>query len=268
VERRAFLRRVGVALAGLSLTSQTSGGDVKPNFLVVMTDDQPYYTIPHMAVVSSKIKNLGVTFSPHAYVSTPLCSPARATLLTGKWSHNTNLTLGGYETLRDSGLQNDTIATRLQNAGYATLFGGKYINDYDGKAMPPGWDSWFAMVEPVNDPVSFSYRTGGRTKTYDRAVYNETDVLRGEVERFVRNRANSPQPWFAYVCPHAPHGPYTPAKRHANEFETKRLRGVPSVGEKNLSDKPGWCRTTPPIPTRRGERTPKGTGASSKSSRR
>lgn len=250
MERREFLRRVGVALAGLSLTSQTSNSDTRPNFLVVMTDDQPHYTIPYMDAVSSTIKNQGVTFSPHAYVSTPICSPARATLLTGKWSHNTNHTLGGYKELRDSGLQNDTVATRLKNAGYATFFGGKYINGYDGWAVPPGWDSWFAMVEPVNATGSFRYRAGDRIKKYDRAVYNETDVLRGGVERFVRNRAGSSQPWFAYVCQHAPHGPYTPASRHADGFAKTPLRRVPSVAEKDLSDKPVWVQNRAPYTDR------------------
>jgi arylsulfatase A-like enzyme len=94
VDRREFLRHVGVgaALAGLSLTSApsaTSNASSKPNVLVIMTDDQPYYTIPYMDAVSSAIRDRGVTFSPYAYVSTPICGPARATLLTGKWSHNT-----------------------------------------------------------------------------------------------------------------------------------------------------------------------------------
>lgn len=250
MERREFLRRVGAALAGLSLTSQADSGGTGPNFLVVMTDDQPHYTIPYMDAVSSAIRDQGLTFSPHAYVSTPLCSPARGTLLTGKWSHNTGFTLGGYNELRAGGLQNDTIATRLQNAGYATFFGGKYINGYDGQSVPPGWSSWFAMVEPVNDPDSFSYRAGDRTRTYDRAVHNETDVLRVGAARFVRNRAGSSQPWFAYVCPHAPHGPYYPASRHADEFTSEPLSSVPSVGEEDLSDKPGWVQERAPYTDR------------------
>ena len=53
MDRREFLGRLGAALAGISLTSQASSGSARPNFLVIVTDDQPYYTIPCMKAVSS-----------------------------------------------------------------------------------------------------------------------------------------------------------------------------------------------------------------------
>jgi N-acetylglucosamine-6-sulfatase len=53
-------------------------------------------------------------------------------------------------------------------------------------------------------------------------------------------------PWFAYVCPHAPHSSYYPAPRHADGFATTPLRDVPSGGERDLSDKPEWVRAEAP----------------------
>ena len=79
---------------GLGLIEAMSDGSAQPNLLVIMTDDQPYYTIalyveaedaPYMEAVVSHIQKQGITFEPYAYVSTPICGPARATLLTGKW---------------------------------------------------------------------------------------------------------------------------------------------------------------------------------------
>ena len=72
-----------MALAGLSLSRVASGASGKPNLLVIMTDDQPYYTIPYMKAVASHIRDSGVTFRPYAYVSTPICGPARATCSLG-----------------------------------------------------------------------------------------------------------------------------------------------------------------------------------------
>ncbi|HYQ82481.1 MAG TPA: sulfatase-like hydrolase/transferase, partial [Rubrobacter sp.] len=143
-----------------------SGGSDEPNLLVIITDDQPYCTVSHTKAVASLIRDRGTTFSPYAYVSTPICGPARATLLTGKWSHNTGLTktAGAYQDLRASIYESDTIATRLKQAGYSTYFGGKYTNGYDGNAIPPGWDAWFAMVEPINKADSFLYRNSSRTR--------------------------------------------------------------------------------------------------------
>src|SRR5215213_10936618 len=170
MSRRDFfaLGGAGAAVAGLSLTEAMSGRRDEPNLLVIMTDDQPYYTVSHTKAVASLLRDRGTTFSPYAYVSTPICGPARASLLTGKWSHNTGLTATthpyAYHQLHTSGYESDTIATRLKKAGYVTFFGGKYQNGYDGKAKPPGWDAWFAMVEPVNKKDYFRYRTGTQIK--------------------------------------------------------------------------------------------------------
>ncbi|MBA2714487.1 MAG: sulfatase [Rubrobacteraceae bacterium] len=242
--------QAGAALAGLSLMGATRGREAgnKPNFLVIVTDDQPYYTVSSTRSVVSSIGDRGTTFDPYAYVSTPICGPSRATLLTGKWSHNTELTktTGAYQQLHSSVYESDTIATRLSRAGYGTYFGGKYTNGYDGQAIPPGWDTWFGMVEPLNKQDSFRYRNSSMIRNYDRTVYNETDVLRASAINFVRDQAGSPKPWFAYVCPHAPHEPYYPAPRYAGEFTTTPLRDVPSIGEQDLSDKPAWVQAEAP----------------------
>ena len=250
MNRREFfaLGGAGAAAAGLSLAEAMSGGRDEPNLLVIITDDQPYYTVSHTKAVASLIRDRGTTFSPYAYVSTPICGPARATLLTGKWSHDTGLTktAGAYHDLHASIYESDTIATRLKQAGYSTYFGGKYTNGYDGTAIPPGWDAWFAMVEPINKADSFLYRNSSRTSRYHRMVDNETDVLSVNAERFVRDQAGSSVPWFAYVCPHAPHSSYYPAPRHADEFTSTPLRNVPNGGEQDLSDKPRWLQAEAP----------------------
>jgi arylsulfatase A-like enzyme len=250
MSRRDFfaLGGAGAAVAGLSLTEAMSGRRDEPNLLVIMTDDQPYYTVDRTRAVASLIRDRGINFGRYAYVSTPICGPARATLLTGKWSHNTGLTktAGAYQDLRASIYGSDTVATRLKQAGYSTYFGGKYVNGYDGGTVPPGWDAWFAMVEPTEEVGSFLYSNGSRTRRYHRTVDNETDVLSADAERFVRDQAGSPVPWFAYVCPHAPHSPYSTAPRHADEFSDTPLRDVPSSWEQDLSDKPEWVQGEEP----------------------
>src|ERR687889_890785 len=244
--RREFfaLGGAGAAVAGLSLAEAMSVGGEEPNLLVIITDDQPYYTVSHTKAVASLIRDRGTTFSPYAYVSTPICGPARATLLTGKWSHNTGLTktAGAYQDLHASIYESDTIATRLKQAGYRTYFGGKYTNGYDGRAVPPGGYAFFAMVEPIGEADSFLYRNGSTTKRYHRGVDNETDVLSVDAERFVRDQEGSSVPWFAYVCPPAPHSSYYPAPRHADEFATTPLRNIPNGQEQNFSDKPRWLQ--------------------------
>ena len=185
LNRKQFLGRAGATLAGLSLIGRRSGASERPNFLVIMTDDQPYYTVPSTKSVVSMIRDPGTTFYPYAYVSTPICGPARGTLLTGKWSHNTGLTKtkDAYQELHASAYEKDTIATRLKRAGYKTYFGGKYTNGYDGQAVPPGWDAWFAMVEPFNNADRFLYLNGSRITcgTCDRYQANSRPAIGQEL---------------------------------------------------------------------------------------
>ena len=142
-------------------------------------------------------------------------------------------------------------------------------NGYDGKAKPPGWDSWFAMVEPINKKDYFRYRTGSQIRRYDRSRHNETHVLSERVRGFVRGHAGSSRPWFAYVCPHAPHGPYFPASRHADEFEREPLRDVASLDERKPRRQTGLGEWGSALhPAKRVQPTPRNTGACSGSFRR
>src|SRR5688500_17029590 len=187
MNRREFfaLGGAGAAAAGLSLAQALSGGRDEASRVVITTDAHPYCTVSRAKAVACLIRDRGTTCSPYAYVSTPICGPARATLLTGKWSHHTGLTktAGAYQDLQASIYESDTIATRLKQAGYSTYFGGKYTNAYDGNASPPGWDAWLAMVAPINKADSFLYRNSSRTRRYHRVVDNEPDVLSVNDER-------------------------------------------------------------------------------------
>ena len=69
----------------------------------------------------------------------------------GQYAHNTGVWYnsdgpdGGWQGYKNHGNERDNIATRLHDAGYRTGLFGKYFNNYDWSAVPPGWDDWFAM---------------------------------------------------------------------------------------------------------------------------
>ncbi|HLR85364.1 MAG TPA: sulfatase-like hydrolase/transferase, partial [Nocardioidaceae bacterium] len=130
----------------------------RPNIVVLMTDDMRADDLgkPWMRRTSRLIGNQGATFT-NAFAPTPLCAPARASFLTGKYVHNHGVRNVrepyGFRALRDR----NTLPVWLYRAGYNTIFLGKYINGYGRQKtrngtpsrnyIPPGWTEWRASLD-------------------------------------------------------------------------------------------------------------------------
>ena len=226
--------------------SEETAAPERPNVLLVVTDDQPATTVRHMPKLKKLVGERGVSFG-RAYLSDPLCCPSRATILTGKYTHNHDVTnnhhrKGGARKFREEGLHRDTIGTRLKESGYATGYFGKWMNGYDGGYVPPGWDRWFAFSGDLNRPDSYEVNSDGRPRTFSRG-YNETDLLRDEAAGFVKEHRD--EPWMAVVATHAPHGPYWPPERHEGSFDGAKLPRTPAFDENDVSNKPEAYRRPP-----------------------
>jgi len=150
--------------------SSTNFGDAKsnpgirPNFILIVTDDQAADTLAFMPTLQRFLVGGGTTFA-QAFSPTPLCCPARATLLRGQYAHNhlvksNDGTSGGFPQFHVTGDEKSTLATWLHNEGYRTSLIGKYFNAYpeglvppegfDFPArdyVPPGWDDWYALID-------------------------------------------------------------------------------------------------------------------------
>ena len=121
----------------------------RPNIVVILTDDQRFDTLWAMPQVQSLLVDHGITFK-NSFVTNSFCCPSRATILTGNFSHTTGIygnvpPHGGAPDFHEYGDDKSTIATWLQGAGYDTGLFGKYLNDYHGPFIPPGWSRWDAF---------------------------------------------------------------------------------------------------------------------------
>jgi N-acetylglucosamine-6-sulfatase len=202
-----------------------------------------------MPVVQSELVGRGVMFA-NGFVTNPLCCPSRASILTGAYSHTTRVyqnggPLGGFSAFRDE----STVATWLHDAGYETALIGRYLNHYPGSYVPPGWDRWVALRRP-------GYYTYGltigeldddgqvRVQNFpsERQSTYSTDFLAQEAVSFMQA---AQRPFFVYFSPFAPHGPATPAERHANAFSDLPSWRPPSYNERDVSDKPPWVQANP-----------------------
>jgi arylsulfatase A-like enzyme len=220
----------------------------KPNILLVLTDDQPASTVSKMPAVEARLKAKGLSFE-NAFLTDPVCCPSRATILTGRYAHNHGVWTndeprGGDEGFKDRGLAQDTIATRLKKEGYATGLFGKYFNGYgDNHYVPPGWERWLAFAGNKQDD-SYEVVSEGEIRTVNRGDWHPTDLVADRAEEFVKTHAG--MPWFAYVAPPDPHGPYYPVPRHTHDFDGVQLPDKPSFDEVDPSQ-PSYVRDQPPL---------------------
>ena len=227
-----------------------ASGD-RPNVVFVLADDLDYASARQMPNLNSLLVERGTSFE-NTFTSMSLCCPSRATILTGLYAHTSGVKGnkppdGGFEVFRNEGLEEDTIATRLQEEGYRTAYLGKYLNGYgadDPTHVPPGWDEWYGKLNEQK-LYDYSINENGEEISYGSETKDfYTDVLSGQATDFVSRAAPEDQPFFAFVAPTAPHGPATPAERHEGAFAGEEAPRPPSFDEQDVSDKPSWRQDT------------------------
>jgi N-acetylglucosamine-6-sulfatase len=256
----------------------TSTDDSRPNFILIVTDDQNVLTTAFMPNLQRLLADGGTTFS-EAFSPTPLCCPARATLLRGQYAHNhlvksNDGTTGGFPQFHTTRHEQSTLATWLDEAGYRTALIGKYFNaypeglvapegfDFPGRRyQPPGWDAWHALIDIPLDARDNPYNMygyqinhNGRLERYGNDPDDYlTDVLGDLAVDFVSQAARADQPFFLYLAPTAPHLPAIPAPRHKGIFAEIKAPQNPSFNEADVTDKPSWLRVRHPLPAAQGK---------------
>ena len=229
----------------------------RPNIVFLMVDDLDSLlgTTDYMPHLKAEIADQGLTFEQF-FVTSPLCSPSRATFLNGQYTHSHGVLRneppsGGFEELNLSGKESSTVATWLQAAGYRTAFMGKYLNGYpwkDAKVYSPaGWSEWISAAagKPYYE-YDYTLNENGTLVDYGHEPQDYlTDVLSAKAKEFITRSASSPEPFFLYLTPYAPHGPFTPAPRHAELFQDLIAPRTPAFNEEDVSQKPSQIRNDP-----------------------
>jgi len=236
---------LGPLLSGLVLSPHPTLA-ASPNFILINTDDLDTDSLRFMPNVESLLIGAGASFTDFI-VAAPDCCPSRVSLLRGQYVHNHGILRGSHQfgerKFRSQGLENSTIATWLGHAGYRTALIGKYLNGYqeDPTHVPPGWTEWDATFS--NQYFDYQINENGKLVDYgsDPADY-QTDVLSQKSVSFIQSSATAGKRFFLYLTPSAPHGPATPAPRHASLFAEKTAPRTASFNEEDVSDKPGYIR--------------------------
>jgi N-acetylglucosamine-6-sulfatase len=260
------LAGVGASLAGG--TEEPRGpAAVRPNIVLVVTDDQTLASFNGrtMPYTTAAVAGAGTTFN-EAVVTTPLCCPSRASLLTGQYGHNNGIVNNapGYVALRD---KRNVLPAWLNVAGYETLHVGRYLNEYPkGKHSKPapGWDRWVTMLEPRRY-YDYVLRIGRKVVEFGRKDNDyATQVLTSRAVDLIGEFAPRQQPFFLQLDHMAPHsgtgvkkGPCRPDEMadpgpgDFDPFAGDSLPTPPSFNEEDLSDKPSFIQKLPPMSDRR-----------------
>jgi arylsulfatase A-like enzyme len=198
----------------------------KPNVLVIITDDQRTGTL---GVMNDTRRWLPVDY-PQAFVTTPLCCPSRASIMTGRYAHNHGVTRLGGDTLD----QSTTIQHHLDETGYRTGFFGKPFVGQPLTEAPPVFDQYAMIDFPLryyDSNWGFNTLPSGEQlavhRTNELSGYT-TQLLGRYGESFIED--NSDQPWMMYLSTSAPHLPYTPQFKY-RDAPVGQWNGNPGVFE-------------------------------------
>lgn len=227
----------------------------QPNFVLIVTDDQSIGTLKGMPNVQ-RLMNHGTNFT-QAIVSNPLCCPSRATILTGNYSHTTGVYTneasgdGGFRAFRDHGNETETIAYKLDVAGYRTGLFGKYLNhtsptDLRSGGMPLGWDSWHGFTG--SNPKYYDYNWvdyEGSAPTFTHYGSAPSDYSTNVAGQFAVDfvRQSVGEPFLAVYSPYGPHGRTIPGPGDG-DIQAPANGGwkSPAFNEDDVSDKPPYMR--------------------------
>ena len=156
----------------------------------------------------------GVT-AENWYIHTPICSPSRSELVTGRYLHNIKQVGGsGYCAgmhVNYSKVNGHTFARVLsEQAGYAVGLFGKYLNVMPKQYPPPGFDAWLANGGGTYISPQFQTHNidGLPDGGWTGSVENYTTAVVGNASIAWINKvaaAEPARPWFAYVAPKAAH---------------------------------------------------------------
>jgi N-acetylglucosamine-6-sulfatase len=208
----------------------------RPNILFILTDDQrwdamscaghPFVRTPNM----DRIAEEGIRFT-NAFVTTSLCSPSRATFLTGTYAHTHGVVVNE---LNDPDPDVPTFPAVLQQRGYDTAFIGKWHMAPTSEPRP-GFNYWLSFR---GQGTYFDPHLNENANEFQVSGYL-TDLLTDYAVEWLERSRTEP---FCLVLSHkAVHGPFTPAPRHMDEFQDVDM-AEPVSHRDPLAGKPAWLR--------------------------
>ncbi len=238
--------------AFIPTSSASEANKKQPNIIFVLTDDQRYDELGFMNPIidtpnMDKMAAEGVHFK-NAFVTTALCSPSRASILTGQYMHNHGVVDNNAPPKPGTVF----FPSYLQQAGYETAFIGKWhMGEAQGNgakdAPQPGFDHWISfpgqgIYYPKTMPNGKPYTLNVNGKRVAQKGYITDELTDYSIDWLEKQKDD--KPFFLYLSHKAVHADFSPAKRHEAQYEGKSIP-VPASqanNEENYKNKPMWVK--------------------------
>ncbi len=233
-----FVTCVLVVLSALQLQCNPIPATAdRPDIIFILIDDQRHDFLSfrgHPWMETPNIDKLAANslYFDHAYVTTSLCSPSRASIVTGQYAHTHRVIDNDTPILEGT----PTFPQELQKGGYHTGFVGKWHMGGHNDMPRPGFDYWasFKGQGPYNDP---EMNIDGERVQHSGYT---PDILTELSTAFIEAQASNDQPYFLFLSHKSVHEPFTPAPRHEGRYADVIVPRPDS--EENFEGKPQWLK--------------------------
>ncbi len=199
----------------------------RPNVIFILTDDHRYdamgFTGRFKGLETPALDEMardGRHFA-NAFVSTSLCSPSRASILTSQYAHE-------HKVVDNSSFADTTLQffpMELQKAGYQTSFFGKWHMGESSSKRRPGFDRWVSF-RGQGTYYGVTLNEDGVEVEYPDTTYT-TDLLTRLTLEWAREQQG--KPYFAYLSHKAVHAEFQPAQRHLGTYKNLPISYPPTM---------------------------------------
>jgi N-acetylglucosamine-6-sulfatase len=209
----------------------------KPNVLFILCDDLRPDTLGCYGSKHVKTPNIdrlakeGVRFA-NTFCTTSLCSPSRASILSGLYAH----THGVTNNFTEYPASMPSFPGLLHDAGYATAYFGKYHMGENNDEPRPGFDH-FVTHKGQGQYFDTEWSIHGKERKVIKGYY--TTVVTDLAMEWLKQQS-ADKPWCAFIGHKAPHSFYTPEPKYEHAFDDVRVPYPATAFQ--LDDKPAWIK--------------------------
>ncbi|SFG66819.1 sulfatase family protein [Pedobacter insulae] len=217
-----------LSILGSNAFSQSNQVGKPMNIVFILSDDHRFdfmgFTgkVPGLETPAMDFMAKNGAYLKNAFVTTSLCSPSRASILTGQYAHTHTIVDNNAPMPKDLKF----FPQYLQKKGYQTAFMGKWHMGNTDDQPQPGFNKWISF-KGQGEYYNPTFNIDGKEIKQPRGSYT-TDLLTDYALDFIK-QSDKNKPFFVYLSHKGVHADFQPAKRHAGKYKDMEVISPPSM---------------------------------------